>query len=131
MKIVFDTSVLLSAFLSTDGLSSYVFKKSLKYHTVILSAYILEEAREKMAKKFNVPKGPLDSFLAFLRRRTVVLNPSLSRKISFSDKGDVPILQLVQFCQAHYFVTWDKKLLDLKKIGPSLILSPKEIVEIL
>lgn len=132
MKIVFDTSVLLSAFLSTEGLSAYVLRKSLrKSHAVIISPYILKEARDKLSKKLGVPRDALNHFLVFLKKNMEIMDPAPSAKISFSDEKDIPILELVQFCQAHYLVTWDKELLDLRKFGHALVLNPKEIMGIL
>ena len=131
MRIVFDTNVLISAFLTSTGPSQYVFSAALKRHTVILSEYILEELEKKLVGKLNVPREKVHQAADFLRKRTMVLDITKHLGIKFSDKKDIPLLALVQASKAHYFITGDKKLLELKKYGPTLFLSPREAMEIL
>ena len=131
MKVVFDTNVLISNFLTKTGPSHYVFSTALKRHLVILSDYVLEEFEGKLVRKLKIPSPVVKRAVAFLRARAVVLNVSEHHKMEFSDKKDLPILQLVEISKAHYFVTGDKKLLALKKMGPTLFLSPREMIQIL
>ena len=51
--------------------------------------------------------------------------------IHFEDLKDIPILYLLEVSGAHYFVTGDKKLLELKKFKQTLILSLREALELL
>ncbi|MBI4352960.1 MAG: putative toxin-antitoxin system toxin component, PIN family [Candidatus Omnitrophica bacterium] len=131
MKIVFDTNVLLSAFLTTSGLSRHVFKLALKRSSILLSGYILQEAKEKMTGKLGFPPEKTARFIDFLQRKTTVVRLETNVSIPFSDEKDRPILHLLQTYRPHYLVTGDKKLLQLKKFGATLIASPREIVEIL
>lgn len=131
MKIVFDTNVLISGFLTATGPSHYVLGKALKGHAVILSEYILNELEEKLGKKLKIPPNLVDELISFLRKRAVFLEVPEESTIKFSDKRDIPILNLAQASKAHYFVTGDKRLLELKKLGPTVFLTPRELMEIL
>ena len=63
--------------------------------------------------------------------RAAVIHVPKPSGIKFSDPKDIPLLALVQASKAHYFVTGDKKLLELKKHGSTLFLTPREAMEIL
>lgn len=131
MKIVFDTNILISAFLTTAGPSQHVFSAALKRHTVILSEYILKEFSEKLVNKLEIPRRQVLQAADFLRKKTIILNVPETAKATFSDKKDIPLLSLLEAAKPHYFVTGDKKLLALKKHGPTLFLTPRETMEII
>ncbi len=132
MRIIFDTNVLISAFITTQGMASRVLLRSLEEHEVCLSEYILNEFRERLANKFRYPPGLIDLFLRFLSVRAQILQEETSPSdVHFSDPKDIPILKLLETGDAHYFVTGDKQLLDLKKHKQTLILSLREALELL
>jgi putative PIN family toxin of toxin-antitoxin system len=131
LKVVFDTNILLSGFLTTAGISQYVLSLALKRHTVILSEFILEELMSKSVKKIGIPADKAEAVNRYLRSRTQILNPPVNPQIHFSDKKDLPLLSLAEAAGAHYLVTGDKEILKLKKIGKTLILSAREALEAL
>ncbi len=131
MKIVFDTNVLISGFLTTSGISQSVFSIGIRRHVVICSEFILEELEEKLMKKLEAPKESVEQLIIFLRKRAVVLSVPHDNEIKFSDANDIPVLSLVKVSKANYFITGDRKLLEIKKMGPTLFLSPREAIEIL
>lgn len=131
MKVVFDTNILISGFLTSTGVSQSALTAGLKRHTVILSEFILEELRKKLVGKLGVPEKEVEVVTHFLRTRAVVLKISPNPKIQFGDKKDIPLLSLVEACAPHYLVTEDKKLVELKKHKQTLILTPREALEAL
>ena len=131
MRIVFDTNVIISGFITTSGLSQHVFMLGIKRHRVVLSEYILEEIHRKLIHKLGIPAAEMEALNRFLRMRATVLKVKPNPEISFPDKKDIPILSLFEACNAHYFVTGDKALLGLKKFRQTLILSPREAAEVL
>ena len=131
MKVVFDTNILLSAFLTRAGVAQQLFVRAVAAHQVILSEYILQEACEKLSGKLKVPESLVAVFIRYLRSRAVVVDLKVKSSVDFSDKKDVPILHLMEITGAHYFVTGDKKLLELKKHKQTLILSLREALELL
>jgi len=131
MRVVFDTNVLISGFITTAGTAQHVLTMALKRHTIILSEYILGEMEHKLVTKLHIPDGEVKRTVAFLREKTLVLEISHPPKTSFHDKKDAPILALIEASKANYFVTGDKKLLGIRKVGPTVFVTPREAMEIL
>ena len=123
MKIVVDTNVLISAFL-TVGTSREVLDEILRRRHCILSPYLLEEFRSTLlSEKFNFPSPLVEAFVDYLQQYSTVVGEE-KLNISFSDAQDIPILALCQTVKADFLVTGDGGLLDLKKIGRTLIIRP-------
>ena len=131
MKIVLDTNVLISSFLSTLGPSHSILDLALKQHEVFLSTYILEEFENKLKDKFQVPQKLINQTIHLLSKRATVFTITENKNIPFPDKKDIPILSLIEATKPAYFVTGDKLLLKLKKMGPTCFLSPREAIAIL
>ncbi len=132
MKVVFDTNILLSAFLTRGGAAQQLFARTIATHTLITSERILQEAGAKLSGKLQIPDREIGLFMRYVRTRMNVF--TLSSKvpeIDFQDSDDIPILHLLEAAGIHYFVTGDKKLLDLKKHKQTLILSLREALELL
>lgn len=131
MRIVLDTNILISAFITTHGVASRVLVRGLEAHEVCLSRYILNEFKERLTNKFGYPAGLVELFLRFLELRAMILSDhEAGAMLRFSDPKDIPILHLLEVSGAHYLVTGDKKLLELKKHKQTLILSLREALEL-
>ncbi len=131
MKIVFDTNVLISGFLTVTGASQYVVSLAFKRHDVVLSEYVLDEMKRKLVEKLAIPHSKAARAVQFLKQKAVILKVPSNPKIHCRDKKDIPILSLAEASRAHYLVTGDKALLEMKKVGKTLILSPREALEVL
>ncbi|OQA54680.1 MAG: hypothetical protein BWY42_01652 [Candidatus Omnitrophica bacterium ADurb.Bin277] len=131
MRVVFDTNILLSAFLTQGGVAQKLFERAVAKYTVLTSEYILAEATEKLAIKLNVPEDKINAFIRYVRVRMHIYSPAGNGKIDFEDPKDIPILDLLHAGGVHYFITGDKKLLALKKHRQTLILSLREALELL
>ena len=131
MKIVFDTNVLISAFLSSSGTSQVVFAEAIQNHTVLLSDYVLAEFRRILHNKLNVPVGVVDSAIQGIKKDVFILDKVSLVGVHFSDKADIPILALVKTARAQILVTGDKKMLALKRFFKAVIISPREALEII
>ncbi len=131
MKVVLDTNIVISGFLTETGVSQSVFLMALKRHEVVPSEFILDEIKRKLVGKLEIPESRVETLLLFLRKRTTVLKPPTNPRLHFKDKNDIPILSLLEACKPHYLITGDKPLQELKKFGQTLILNPRESLEIL
>lgn len=131
MKIVFDTNVLISGFITAAGTSQYILSRGFKRHQVVLSGYILREFEDKMSGKLKIPSALVQKAIIFLEKHTSLHPSSKISGVPFSDVKDIPILGLVASAKPHYFITGDRKLLEIKKMGPTLFLSPREAMEVL
>ncbi|MDD5226722.1 MAG: putative toxin-antitoxin system toxin component, PIN family [Candidatus Omnitrophica bacterium] len=132
MKIVLDTNILLSVFLTRGGVAEQLFAKVVAAHATLTSEYVLQEAARKLSKKLGVPDREVAAFIGYARSRMTVIDLSGKKStIDFEDPKDIPILFLLEVAGAHYFVTGDKALLELKKHKKTLILSLREALELL
>jgi putative PIN family toxin of toxin-antitoxin system len=132
MRVVLDTNILLSAFLTQGGVAQQLFVRIVAAHAILTSEYILQEAVKKLSGKLKVPEREVEFFTRYLRTHMTVIDlPEKIEKIDFEDPKDVPILHLLEAAGVHYFVTGDKKLLGLKKHKQTLILSLREALELL
>ncbi|HCM42303.1 MAG TPA: putative toxin-antitoxin system toxin component, PIN family [Candidatus Omnitrophica bacterium] len=131
MKVVFDTNVLVSAYLSSGGVLESVFKIAVTRHTTILSDYVLDEFRRILQRKLNVPDAVAEYAIQLVRKDVIILERVPLKGVHFSDKGDIPILALVKASRAHVLITGDKQLLALKRFFKAIIVSPREALEIL
>ncbi len=131
MRVVFDTNILISGFITPAGNAQYLLTRAVKYHTLIFSNYILKELKEKLAQKIGAPGTEIQTAISFLKARAVCLEITGEPEAKFSDQKDLPILRLIEVAKAHYFVTGDKKLLGMKKLGSTVFLSLREAMEVL
>jgi len=131
MRVVFDTNVLISAYLSVSGTSQIALGGVLKKHASILSDYILMEFRKTLVKKINVSELIADSVISGMKQDMLVLENVSDKGIQFSDKKDIPILALTRAASANVLITGDKHLLALKRFFKAVILTPREALEII
>lgn len=131
MKVIFDTNVLISAFLTTTGPSQHILSIALQRYDVTLSEYILTEFANKLRQKLKMPEAVVYKAVDFLRRKAIIVSVQETSKHSFSDIKDRLILDLIEVSSANYFITGDKALLELKKMGLTVFLSPREALKVL
>ncbi len=129
MRIVFDTNVLIAAFL-TRGTSAEAFEHCLAEHELYTSAYILKEYEKTLrSKKFHFPANLVDASLAFLRNEmTVTPVQDLSARAS-RDRNDDAILSTAIAARARCIVSGDKDLLVLSSFRDVVILKPSHFWE--
>jgi putative PIN family toxin of toxin-antitoxin system len=125
MRIFLDTNVLASA-LGTRGLCEDVLLETLASHDLIISGLLLRELEQVLIKKFRVPVSIVDDAITFLRQVSIETNHQKSIKIPVHDKSDIIILSDAIEGNTDLFVTGDKELLRLKRVGRMRIVSTRE-----
>ena len=128
MRIVFDTNVLLSAFI-TRGLSSRVLDICVERHSLYISQFIIDEVCEKLKDKFNVSATNIKKVTSYLSSYFVAETPEGKLPTICRDSDDNNILLLADTVQADLIITGDRDLLVLKKHGSTLIITPREFME--
>lgn len=124
MKIFLDTNVLVSA-VATRGLCADVLREVLVSHRFILSCLILDELKAALHQKLQLPDELIDEFIEMIRQDAHVATPGKSPDLGVRDKDDPAILSSALHGNADLFVTGDKELLALKKVGTMEIVSPR------
>jgi putative PIN family toxin of toxin-antitoxin system len=125
MRIVPDTNVLLAAFASR-GLCEAVFQVCLEQHEIILSAHILEELKEHLAKKLKLPARQASEIVAFLREHASIVEPVHVVANACRDHNDLAVLGTAKAGNADILITGDKDLLVLKRFESTIILTPRQ-----
>jgi len=129
MKIVLDTNVVLSTFL-TQGMSSLVVEKCLKEHRVYISNWIKKEVKGNLRKeKFHFTKNEIEATLKFINSACLTVEPEGKLPNSCRDKDDNNLLLLADYVSARALITGDNDLLTLKKYKKTLILTPRDFYQ--
>lgn len=113
MRIVFDTNVLLAAFI-THGASAEVFDHCLAQHAIISSSFILEEVEDKLLNKFQFPDDKVEDLVRFLTLETEMVQIAALPNQVCRDADDDMILATALAGAAECILSGDKDLLDLK-----------------
>ncbi len=126
MKVVFDTNVYISSFM-TDGICSGLLKRAARRHfELFICPFILSEIENIMIRKFKVPDEKVKTTLNLILNVSNVLTPTENINGVCRDKDDDNILSCAVSCNADYLITGDKDLLELKSIKRTKIILPKE-----
>jgi uncharacterized protein len=125
VKIVLDTNVILSSFL-TEGIAHRIFNHCIINHKVYVSDYILNELVRILTKKFLVNEKDLEEFINFIKSNLNLTIPDISIPEICRDKKDNQILQLSEYVSADIIISGDKDLLILKSYRKTKITSPRD-----
>ncbi len=128
MNIVIDTNVILSAFL-TEGLSHKVFLSCIGKHKLYISEWILFEVKDKLDKKFSIPKPKILNLLNFLKKACYLIEPKGEVIKGSRDVKDNPILLLADNINADLIITGDKDLLEMIHYKRIKIVNPRYYFE--
>jgi putative PIN family toxin of toxin-antitoxin system len=124
MKAVFDTNVLVAAFVSEGVCAKLLGRARRKQLDLVLSSFILEEFENVLLKKFSASKEQVRtaSHLISEAAQTVPTTSVLSGICR--DPDDDQILSCALSAEADYLVTGDRDLLDLKEFHGIRIVTP-------
>lgn len=129
MKVLFDTNVLLAAFL-TEGLCwKLLLKANRKEFSLFTSPYILNEFEDKLYKKFTFTKDEAHEAINIIMEVAQSVDhkeKGIHVKGVCRDKNDDDILASAIASEADYLITGDSDLLALKKYKNIKILNPRE-----
>jgi len=127
VKAVFDTNVLLAAFL-TEGVCAKLLTRARKQQfNLITCTFILSEFERTLTKKFSATKQEKENALALITEAAQKsVEPSKIPTGACRDKDDDNVLACALEADADYLVTGDKDLLDLKAFKGTRIVNPRE-----
>jgi len=128
MKIVFDTSVILSAFI-TQGLSSRVLDICIDRHSLYISQFIIDEVSEKLRKKFNADQQQVSKTRSFLLSSFSLIKPAGEKPDVCRDKDDNYILHISDAVNANLIITGDNDLLVLGSHNGAQLITPRTFME--
>ena len=127
MKVVFDTNVLVSAFV-TEGVCSKLLGRARRRQFFLLtSPFILKELEAVLLKKLSATKGETRQVLRILAEAiSALVQPDQSVSGIFRDPDDDHILSCTLAANADYLVTGDSDLLELREFRGTRIVAPRD-----
>jgi len=127
VKAVFDTNVLIAAFVTEGICSKLLIRARRKNVELILSSAIIQEYRRILHNKFSVNPAELSEAVAILSEAvSVILKKTRPIPPTCRDPDDDLILACAMDAGADYIVTGDEDLLILKSFQGIIILSPRD-----
>lgn len=128
MKIVFDTNVLIAAFI-THGVCNDLLDHCIRHHELVTSNFILDEFREHLVGKFKYSVDEADEAIALLRLKMEVVTPARFENPVCRDHDDDMVLGTAIAGEATCIVTGDKDLLVLETYRTVDIVSPAQFAQ--
>jgi len=128
MRVFLDTNVLASA-VGSRGLCADVLREVFASHDLVTSEVALDELRGVLRDKFGVAHRIIAETQGLLRQDAIIARPGAIPSVRASDPADLAILSSALSGKAEVFVTGDKELLDIGRIGDLEILSPRQFWE--
>ena len=127
MKAVFDTNVLIAAFLTEGICAKLLFRARRRDFDMILCDGILQEFKRVLKKKFAASPHEMSEALTILSAAAKdILGQTDSIVPICRDSDDDLILACAKDAVADYVVTGDEDLLVLKKYEGISIVNPRE-----
>ncbi len=126
MKAVFDTNVLIAAFL-TEGVCSGLLTRARKHaFNLVLCNDIIREFKGVLTKKFKLSPTDISEITAIVEEATVeIIHKPDPIKSICRDPSDDFIIACAVAAKANYIVTGDEDLLILKRYKDVIIINPR------
>jgi putative PIN family toxin of toxin-antitoxin system len=127
VKAVFDTNVLVAAFVSEGVCSKLLIRARKRQFHLFISPFILQEFERVLSKKLAVPKGEAREAVRLVSEAAsvILLPPKLNAPICRDSKDD-NVLACSLAAETDYLVTGDADLLDLRSFRNIPIISPRD-----
>lgn len=124
MKILFDTNVLISAFM-TGGTCYDVIDDSIEEHEPYYTDFVLDEFRRVFKNNFKYPDSVIGKFTSFISRRFTKGDTSDTPEKVSRDESDNQLLADALLNKIDVIITGDKDLLELMRYKDIKIIAPK------
>ena len=124
MKAVFDTNVLVAAFVTEGVCAKLLGRARRKQLDLVISLFILKEFENVLLKKFSASKEHMRAAAKLISEVAQMVNPAPKISGVCRDSDDDQILACALSVKADYLVTGDLDLLELKEFHGIRILTP-------
>lgn len=130
MKVVFDTNVLMAAFL-TEGLCSRILARANRGDfELYISPSIIREFEAALKDKAGLSGPEVRTVIGLVNEIASLVEPKehdtkMARGIC-RDETDDHVLACVLACKADYLVTGDKDLLEIGRFRRLWVISPRD-----
>jgi len=128
MRVFLDTNVLASA-TATRGLCADLFREVLLSHHLVVSRPLLDELARVLVVKFGASPETVEDVLCLLQQDATLAAGAALPEVALGDKDDLVILAGAIAGDAEVFVTGDKAVQALRRVGRMQVLSPRQFWE--
>ena len=126
MKVVFDTNVLVSAFVA-EGLCSVLLRRaSQKEFFLIVCSKILDEFERVLSKKLKTSYTLIKEAVQLILEVSQLIEPTAPIQPFCRHQDDNEILTCAVSAKADYLVSGDNDLLEIRCFSGVRIISPRE-----
>ncbi|MFD2570155.1 putative toxin-antitoxin system toxin component, PIN family [Spirosoma soli] len=125
-SIVFDTKVLISAFIF-KGYADQVYRYCAERYILYTSEWMLDKLKDVLSReKFRLPPTLQEEIIAQIKADSQVVIPVNQLPTNSPDPDDNYVLQTALSVQANFLITGDEKhLLLLKQVQTTEIIAPR------
>jgi len=138
MRLVFDTNILVSAFIAKHGHSSNLLELALTLKSIklVMSQPILREfedvlMRDEVRDRFSFTHQEVRRRTKALRKSSVIVPVKSSFKVVRDDPKDDVVLNTAYDGKADYVVSGDRDLLRIRRFKGIRIVNPRQMMEII
>jgi putative PIN family toxin of toxin-antitoxin system len=124
MKAVFDTNVLVAAFVTEGVCAKLLGRARRKQLDLVLSPFILEEFENVLLKKFSASKEQVRTASHLISEVAQTVSHTSVVSGICRDPDDDQILSCALSAETDYLVTGDSDLLELKEFHGIRIVTP-------
>ena len=126
MKAVFDTNILIAAFL-TEGLCSGLLIRARKRNfDLVLSDDIIREFKNTLTRKFKISSADVSEITSIVTEAvSEIIDKTIPIARTCRDQDDDMIIACAVSATADYIVTGDEDLLVLKRYKNIVIINPR------
>ena len=127
MIAIFDTNILVAAFVS-EGVCSKLLRRGRNGHfSLVTCPFILQEFQQTLARKFRATREEIQEALHLVREAAPIMVQTLGEIPGVCrDPDDNQILACAVAANADYLVTGDDDLLVLKEFKNIRIMKPRD-----
>jgi len=124
MKAVFDTNVLVAAFVTEGVCAKLLGRARRRQLDLVISPFILKEFENVLLKKLSASKEQIRVAAKLISEVAQIVTPVSMVSDVCGDPDDDQILSCALSAEAEYLVTGDLDLLELKEFHGIEILTP-------
>jgi|SRR3989338_2279679 len=131
IRAVLDTNIFISA-LFWRGAPHEVLQAGFSgKFTPLVSAEIIWELEERLKNKFHFPDSDTDEFLEVLTLNSYIVEPSIQLEVVRADPTDNKIVECAVAGRAHFIVSGDHHLLDVREHGGIKVVTARTFLSLL
>ena len=136
IRVVVDSNIWVSSFIAPRGRYAALLTFIVEHGELVSSEAILAEVRDvvlrpRIAKKYGLDESTVDEQLQDIRTFTTVLATTPTLDAVPTDPDDNKIVACAVEAQAHFIISYDPHLTQLREYEGIRILTPQEFHEAL